>query len=182
MEEDVAKFWGRIFRLIKDQDKTILSGTVSAVNESDRTCTVKVENVEYEDVRLYGIVKGDLKGFCFIPKRESQVLVGRVGGSNELFVAMFTEVDKALLTIGEKMQLTVDAENCCIQAENTVIRATPAGMTFVRGGSGLKKTLENLIDAITKLTVTTGVGPSGTPINVADFIKVKQDLSNYLEE
>lgn len=182
MEEDVAKFWGRIFRLIKDQDKTILSGTVSSVNESDRTCTVKVENVEYEDVRLYGIVKGDLKGFCFIPKIESQVLVGRVGGSNELFVAMFTEVDKVLLTIGDKMQLTVEAENCCIQAENTVIRATPAGMTFVRGGSGLKKTLESLIDAITKLTVTTGVGPSGTPINVADFIKVKQDLSNYLEE
>lgn len=182
MEEDVAKFWGRIFRLIKDQDKTILSGTVSSVNESDRTCTVKVENVEYEDVRLYGIVKGDLKGFCFIPKIESQVLVGRVGGSNELFVEMFTEVDKVLLTIGDKMQLTVEAENCCIQAENTVIRATPAGMTFVRGGSGLKKTLESLIDAITKLTVTTGVGPSGTPINVADFIKVKQDLSNYLEE
>lgn len=182
MEEDVAKFWGRIFRLIKDQDKTILSGTVSSVNESDRTCTVKVENVEYEDVRLYGIVKGDLKGFCFIPKIESQVLVGRVGGSNELFVAMFTEVDKVLLTIGDKMQLTVEAENCCIQAENTVIRATPAGMTFVRGGSGLKKTLESLIDAITKLTVTTGVGPSGTPINVADFIKVKQELSNYLEE
>lgn len=182
MEEDVAKFWTRISRLIKDQDKTILSGTVSAVNESDRTCTVKVENVEYEDVRLYGIVKGDLKGFCFIPKIGSQVLAGRIGGSNELFVAMFTEVDKVLLTIGDKMQLTVDAENYCIQAENTIIRATPTGMTFVRGSSGLKKTLENLIDAITKLTVTTGVGPSGTPINAADFIKVKQDLSNYLEK
>ena len=55
-------------------------------------------------------------------------------------------------------------------------------MTFVRGGSGLKKTLESLIDAIVKLTVTTGVGPSGTPINAPDFMKVKQDLSNYLEE
>lgn len=182
MEENVAKFWGKIFRLIRDQDKTILSGTISAVNESDRTCTVKVENVEYEDVRLYGIVKGDLKGFCFIPKIGSQVLMARIGGSNELFVAMFTEVDKVLLTIGDKMKLTVEAENYCIQAERTIIRATPAGMTFVRGGSGLKKTLENLIDAITKLTVTTGVGPSGTPINAADFIKVKQDLSNYLEK
>nr|DAT38267.1 MAG TPA: baseplate protein [Caudoviricetes sp.] len=181
MEEDVGKFWSKIFRLIKDHDKTILSGTVSAVNESDRTCTVKVENVEYEDVRLYGIVKGDLKGFCFIPKIGSQVLAGRIGGSNELFIAMFTEVDKAILTIGEKMNLTVEAENYCIQAKNTIIRATPTGMTFVREGSGLKKTLENLIDAITKLTVTTGVGPSGTPINVSDFIKIKQDLSNYLE-
>lgn len=181
MEEDVGKFWSKIFRLIRDQDKTILSATVSAVNESDRTCTVKVENVEYEDVRLYGIVKGDLKGFCFIPKIGSQVLAGRIGESNELFIAMFTEVDKAILTIGEKMNLTVEAENYCIQAKNTIIRATPTGMTFVREGSGLKKTLENLIDAITKLTVTTGVGPSGTPINVSDFIKIKQDLSNYLE-
>lgn len=181
MEEDIAKFWDKISRIIKGQDKTVLSGTVSEVNEAERTCTVKVENVEYEDVRLYGVVKGDLKGFCFIPKVKSQVLVARIGGSNELFVVMFTEIDKVILTIGEKMQLTVEAENCCIQAENTVIRATPAGMTFVRGSSGLKKTLENLIDAITKLTVTTGVGPSGIPINAQDFIKVKEDLSNYLE-
>ena len=182
MEEDVAKFWDKISRMIKGQDKTVLSGTVSSVNEAERTCTVKTGDVEYEDVRLYGIVKGDLKGFCFIPKIGSQVLAGRIGGSNELFVAMFTEVDKALLTIGEKMQITAEADNLRIQADNTVIRATSAGMTFVRGGSGLKKTLENLIDAIVKLTVTTGVGPSGTPINAPDFMKVKQDLSNYLEE
>ena len=74
MEEDVAKFWGKISRMIKDQDKTVLSGTVSSVNEAERTCTVKTGDVEYEDVRLYGIVKGDLKGFCFIPKIGSQTI------------------------------------------------------------------------------------------------------------
>ena len=54
-------------------------------------------------------------------------------------------------------------------------------MLFRSGGAGLKKTLGELIDAIMKLTVPTGVGPSGTPINAADFVKVKQGLNDYLE-
>ena len=111
---------------------------------------------------------------------------------------MFSEIDKVLLTIGEntivevseecvriqageKTTVTADAEKCLLQVGESVVKTTEKGLTFVKGGAGLKKTLEELIDAITKLTVTTGVGPSGVPVNVADFIKIKQGLNDFLE-
>lgn len=181
MNEEVSKFWNKIAWLMKEQEKTVFSGTVSAVDEKNRTCSVQVENVTYEEVKLYGIVQGDLKGFCFIPKTGSHVLVARIGGSNELFVAMFTEVERAVLTIGENTTVEVSEECVRIQSGESTVKATEKGLTFVKGGAGLKKTLEALIDAITKLTVTTGVGPSGVPINVVDFVKIKQGLNDYLE-
>lgn len=178
--EEIAKFWNNIERMIRDREKTILQGSVTEVNESERTCSVLVGNVVYEDVRLYGVIKADLKGFVMLPKVGSIVMAGRIEESNELFVIMFTEVDKIIYTV-EDISITADKGGCDITAKDSNIKITPGGMTFVRSGSGLKKTLSDLIDAITKLTVTTGVGPSGIPINAADFIKIKQDLNNYLE-
>lgn len=46
-------------------------------------------------------------------------------------------------------------------------------------GDTLQKLLEELIDAILKLTVTTPNGPSGTPINFAMFNKVKGKLEQF---
>lgn len=178
--EEIAKFWAKIERMIRDREKTILYGSVTEVNEQERTCSVQVGNVVYGDVRLYGVVKPGLKGFVMFPKIDSMVLVGRIEESNELFVVMFTEVDKIIYTV-EDISITADKKGCDIIAKDSNIKITPGGMTFVRSGSGLKKTLSDLIDAITKLTVTTAVGPSGVPINAADFIKIKQDLNNYLE-
>lgn len=181
MEEEIAKFWENVKKLIKGQEAAFFFGTVTGVNVAERTCTVKVDQVSYEDVRLYGVVKSERKGFCFIPKSGSVVLVGRIDGSNELFVILFTEIDQVLLTIGDRMLFSLDEAACEVQMDTSLVKVTANGLTFSRGKSGLKKTLEQLVDAICRLTVTTATGPSGTPINAADFIKVKDDLSNYLE-
>lgn len=47
-------------------------------------------------------------------------------------------------------------------------------------GTTLKGLLEQLIDGLTALTVPTGVGPSGTPVNAAQFIAVKAQLQRAL--
>jgi hypothetical protein len=47
-------------------------------------------------------------------------------------------------------------------------------------GTTLKGLLEQTLDAITALTVPTGVGPSGTPINAAQFISIKARLQQAL--
>lgn len=49
-------------------------------------------------------------------------------------------------------------------------------------GTTLKGLLEQLIDGLTALTVPTGVGPSGTPINAAQFIAVKAQLQTALSQ
>lgn len=70
-----------------------------------------------------------------------------------------------------------------MQQENgALIQITSAGISILKGGSSLKNTLDNLLTALITHTHTTGVGPSGPPINITDFQKIQTDLPNYLEE
>lgn len=178
---------------------TVFQAVVSKVDEEKFTCEVKRSNeVSYFNVRLRGLVNPDLKGVALIPAIGSTVLVCRIGNSNQLFVCQYTEVDKFLFTSGDfsltcdqdkvellkgdNLSVTADAESITMKAGQATIKATTGGLTLSKGSSGLKKTLNDLLVAIQKLTVTTGVGPSGPPINIQDFIKVQQELNNYLEE
>jgi len=182
----------------ESRDSSVFPAIVTKVDESDFTCEVRRDDaVDYFDVRLRGLVKGDLQGFAFIPRLQSTVLVCRIGKSNELFVCQFTEIDKVIFTSadisltvdadrievlkGGNISIFIDSESMAIQAGQATIKATTRGLTLTKGSSGLKKTLNDLLAAIQKLTVTTSLGPSGPPINMADFIKVQKDLSNYLE-
>lgn len=137
--------------------------TVQEVDADRRTCRVEAEGVAYDDVLLHAVADAGRKGFCFLPAVGSVVLVSRIGSSNELYVAMFSEVDEVRLSIGDSA-FTVTAD----------------GFAACRGDSGLRATLERLLDALCALTVTTGVGPSGTPVNATDFKNIKEDLKNYL--
>ena len=86
-----------------------------------------------------------------------------------------------LEVVNDKTTVTHQAEALTLLSDQATVKITTGGLTLAKGSSGLKKTLDDLLTAIQKLTVTTGVGPSGPPINMADFVKVQQDLSNYLE-
>ena len=201
MEELRRKFQERF----GDGGDQVFQGVVTEVNEDEFTCTVKRDDqVDYFDVRLRGLVNTDLQGFAFIPRLQSTVLVCRIGKSNELFVCQFTEIDKVIFTDtdleviidtenidikkGEKITVHVDAEklevtNDKVKAlhEADALKASTGGVTVTRGGSGLKKTLDDMLTAIQALTVTTPHGPSSTPINSAKFASIQADLPNYLE-
>lgn len=192
---------------------SVLQGVVTEVDETEFTCTVKVDDaVDYFDVRLRGLVKGELQGFAFIPKMDSVVLCSLIG-ANELYVSMFTEIDKVVFTDndlellldkekidikkGDNIKVHVDKDSLSftndkvkvlqagteltLTAGATTVKASVAGVTIKRGASGLKKTLDDLLSAIQRLTVTTPMGPSSPPINIAEFIKIQTDLLNYLE-
>ncbi len=178
---------------------TVFQAVVTKVDEQEFTCEVKRDGaVDYFDVRLRGVIDSGLQGIALIPKLQSTVLVCRIGSSNELFVCQFSEIDKVLFTArdtaftsdgdklslsqGEKVTVTVDADGLTVQAGETAFKVSTGGLSLTRKNSGLKKTLDDLLKAIQNLTVTTGVGPSGPPVNIADFIKVQNDLANYLEE
>lgn len=154
---------------------------VESIDEAARTCTVSAEGVTYEKVLLYAVEKAALKGFCLIPAPKSTVVVARVAAGSHLYVELFSEVSKVLLTVADKVAVSVDDKGCITTVGKSTMKVTEQGFTISRDGAGLKKTLDALLDAITKLTVTTGVGPSGVPINMSDFVKIKQELTKYLE-
>lgn len=94
--------------------------TIESVDEKTRTCTVAIEGVTFDEVMLYAVADDKLKGFCFVPKADSTVLVSRIAGSNMMFVAMFSEVDKVLLTVGDKVELTITGDKVELKADEIV--------------------------------------------------------------
>lgn len=213
MSKEIDEIRRKFNGMMGDMVRNVIQGVVTEVNEDEFTCTVRVDDaVDYFDVRLRGLVDGGLQGFAFIPKAQSVVLVCPIGGSNELFVCQYTEIDKLIFT-DNNLKLTIDTEKLELERDNvtitsddssTVIKASDAtatvntdgielkigsstitvtsgGLTLKKGGAGLKKTLESMLDAICQLTVPTGVGPSGVPINVASFQQIKAEVSQYME-
>lgn len=160
---DIAEIRRRLAAMCAYESGETFLATVQDVDSNRRTCRVEVEGVTYHDVLLYAVDDASKGGFCFLPAVGSAVLVSRIGHSNELYVEMFSEVNEVRLTV-----------------EDSSFMMNEEGFIMQRGDSGLRRTLEKLIDALCTLTVTTGVGPSGTPVNVADFKEIKDDLKNYL--
>ena len=213
MSKEIDEIRRKLMEQMADQVSNVFQGVVTEVNEDEFTCTVRVDDaVDYFDVRLRGLVDGGLQGLAFIPKMQSVVLVCPIGGSNELFVCQYTEINKVIFTDNtltltidtEHLELTRDDVSITSDGSSTVIKAgdstatvntdglefkngsstitvTSGGLTLKKGGAGLKKTLESLLDAICQLTVPTGVGPSGVPINMAKFQQIKTEVSQYME-
>ena len=151
-------------RRLREASDGSFPAEIESVNEDERTCCVNFEGVIYEDVLLRAASDGNNEGMCVIPSQGSRVIVSRLGGSSMLYVSMFSRIDKLLLSI---------------QGVDMVI--TQGGFTIRKNESGLKRTLTRLCEAIGRLTVTTNVGPSGIPINKAEFDEIRGDLNNYLE-
>lgn len=86
-----------------------------------------------------------------------------------------------LEVVNDKTKVTHEAEALILLSDQATIKITTGGLTLKKGGSGLKKTLEDMLDGLCQLTVPTSVGPSGIPINLATFQQIKADLPNYME-
>lgn len=161
---DIAEIRRRLGAMCASASGETFPATVREVDGERRTCRVEAEGIFYDDVLLYAVDDASKGGFCFLPAIGSAVLVSRIGHSNELYVEMFSEVDEVRLTVGDSS-----------------FGMNEEGFIMQRGDSGLRHTLEKLLDALCALTVPTSVGPSGTPVNAADFRNIKEDLKNYLK-
>lgn len=128
------------------------------------TCTVETvaNKIKYEGVRLKAHIEDD-KGLVVKPVVGSYVLVSRIDDAN-CFVSFFSEI--AAVSFKDKNGIEVIIEN--------------GKMSIKNNSYGIKQAFDELIDAIGKLTVTTATGPSGIPINKAEFDAIKQKISNLL--
>jgi hypothetical protein len=141
-----------IFRQIRSFQIYSLQGVVNSVDQTKRTCEVKVDETIYSNILLQA-VNTFSTGFVLFPKVNSVVTI-TFTSKETAFISQTTELSKVICDVP------------IFEVKN--------------GSSGLKKTLSDLIDAINLMTVPTGTGPSGTPINAATFTDIKTDLANYL--
>jgi len=68
-----------------------------------------------------------------------------------------------------------------LKLDNCEVIMTATGFTIKKSTDSLKKILDDLIDQIKLITVTTPNGPSGTPINAVAFDPIKTSVDNLFE-
>ncbi|MDM1513597.1 hypothetical protein [Myroides odoratimimus] len=137
----------RLFRaIVGDMWNLPLSGTVTVIN--GEMCSVKlVSGLEVSDVRLKATVTEGKNKVLLTPVVGSDVIImSSTGTLDNLFVLSMNEVDKVEI-INSDVSITIDDK-----------------VSVEVSGVSLGETMANLCDAIKTLTVSTGVGPSGTPL------------------
>lgn len=183
----MSKTKDEIIRGLKEllQTENIAVGTVKSVDESAMTAVVLADDIEYQDVRLTAVNNDDSERSCIIPATDSYVLVGFVEGSDtDAFIVLFSQIEK-IITKATNIEITVDKK----YTEKSETYEHTADEFLFKGGkyqidgdtTSLKTILLDLVKALKALTVTTPVGPSGTPINVAQFVKVENQINQLFK-
>jgi hypothetical protein len=142
---------------------TMLCTVVSV--DDDVTCTVKSvkSGVEYKNIKLNANINSKDKGIYVHPPKDSYVLVTMID-KVQGFISMCSDIDKVKITDVKGFECSIEEGKISVKNEQY----------------SLRQAFDDIIDAIGKLTVTTAVGPSGTPINIAEFTMVQQKLNNFL--
>ena len=122
-------------RRMSEMASVIFPATVTSVDEAARICSVCGDMGEYEGVRLFAVEEAGKKGLCVIPANGSQVLVGRIGGSNELFVAMTGEVSKVIVTLPGDVAAVVDGDGITARAGMATAIVTSGRITATHGAN-----------------------------------------------
>lgn len=137
-----------------------------------------VENERGIEKDYYELEQAESKQRTSTVYRSDSVVTRVENKDMNLLVEEFA--DKMVIT-RDKVKVTVQGERMSIEADKSLVNVDVNGMTVTRDGYGLKRTLEEVLDEICKMTVQTAVGPSSTPINMAEFQRLKKEVSNYME-
>ena len=113
------------------------------------------------DVRLRSVVNNDASYILLTPKNDSFVMVTDLsnGRKNDWAVVMYSELEKIEIKIGQ-MEISLSGEKISVK----------------KGSINLFDLLDGLLTQILALTVPTGTGPSGTPVNASEFTQIKTKL------
>jgi len=161
----------------------IIIGTVSKMDESGllfENCITEVR--EYE---------GNTVSYSFDPvnRQINLNIEGVEPATFKINVSDKTESSKIDIsvsgsaTIESTGVLTVNSyEEILLTNEEKSALSIKDKLSFKNENESLKTLIDELIDAITQITVTTGVGASGTPINIQAFTDIKQRFSTILKE
>ena len=126
-EKEIREVRMMLSERLRNAAKAAMYGTVKSVDENARTCDVQIGGIVYEGVLLYSVEKENLRGRVLIPKRESAVIVARIDASDRLYVALFSEIDKVVFTLGDQVTMTCDGERIEASAPKIVLNGGELG-------------------------------------------------------
>jgi len=143
--------------------------TVQSVDKDAKTAVCKdlTTDLEYYDVLL------GLGSIIPVPAKNTTVLLGLTSAGGEAsFIVLADEIEEVTVKIGTQ-QVIIDKDNVSINANQ-------GKLEIKNSKENLKKLLQDLINEIMKITVTTPMGTSGTPINIAQFQVIAKRITMLL--
>jgi len=160
----------------------LISGKV--INESLDTDTYTI-SVMQSDGSL--IIEGVLlsaainepNGLIAVPKDDSNVVIGCVDGPGEWVVLKTSQLAKLIYTCGN-VSYEMDDTKISMKSGNSTFNISENLFQLSTVSESLFGILNDLITAITLLTVTTSSGVSSVPVNVSVFNTLLTRLSNLL--
>jgi len=141
-----------LVKALKDITNTgddILVGTVISVDKELDSSVIEVDGGLLGFVRLRSTTGPSGKGIVFYPAINSVVLVERLN-DEEWFVVMLSELDSAVVTIG-----------------NTRLTINASGFLIKKDTDTLKDALTLIIDSVKQVTVLYGNNPDYLKLNAA---------------
>jgi len=159
----------------------ILSGTVVAGSVNIGANTISVQT-NYNDIPIEGVLLNAIgdsaTGMVLVPKEDSAVIIGSIDGPGQWTLINASELEQAVIKIGE-VTFTMKETGIKMAHGNTIFDIGEL-IKINTESESLFAILNDLITAISLLTVTTSTGPSSVPVNVASFTALLSRLSNLL--
>jgi hypothetical protein len=153
------------FRSFRERDVDTFPVQVISVDKAAGTCIVKDDELEYTDVQLSAVKGVSNKKFLLIPKTGSTVLVSPINEDlKRLYVEAYSEIESCELVIGTT-EFVVDHD----------------GYLIKRGNETLGKLIDELLTAISNMTMAHPQGPTTAVINIAEFIALKTRFKTVLK-
>lgn len=159
----------------------IVGGTVVAGSLDTNANTVSVipDNTEESLTGvLLAAVTNEASGVVLVPEDDSKVIICCIDGPGLWTVIKMSELKNVAVKIGDA-EFTIDQTTVRVNSGSTLF---DVGNVFKMntGTESLFALLNDLITAITTLTVGTPSGPSTVPVNAAAFSAIQTRLSNLL--
>lgn len=155
-------------RQISEAGKHVAHFTGEVTQVSDTDCTVQLGEMELEGVRLFSV--DDAGTLLVKPKVGTKVTVADLSGGQLR--------DMELVKVDSPELIKYDMNGLVVAIDSTIKK-----IDIHNNSVSLKGLMSSMYDIISKLTVSTPNGPSGTPLppTIQALEKFKEDFGKLLK-
>lgn len=167
-------------------------GTVKSVEKDKATVLVEFGHLETEANCSVLVPTTGINNVFHLPSVGTQVVCWLDGGKNIALGCVFSEADPAPDDVDDNTEVrqfgksivTSKEDSWKAEQDKISLELTGNKASLKNDSTGLKTILNDLLAAIKTLTVSTGVGPSGTPLplTIQKITQVEQKVNNLLND
>ena len=119
---------------------------------------------------------------CSMDERlENGVVLGAVYSSKNQPDGSSADVVRVKFKDDSEMEYNTDGSRLKVKIGDSELQISADGFTIKKGGEDLKTLLDDLLTSMQAETHPTSTGPSGPPVNVADYVAIQNRLPNLFE-